>query len=50
MGLDEKGFNRLVKFIWDGISVNGRQDIFKVWKYLASHGMYHKRFLVCKIH
>ena len=30
--------------------MNGQKNVFKGWKDIDSHGMYHKRSLVWKIH
>ena len=50
VGLDEEGANGLGKFIRVVIVGNGRHGLFKGWKDIDSHGMYHKRSLVWKIH
>ena len=50
MEIDEEGANGMGEFIRVGITGNGKYDLFKVWKYIASHSMSHNRYLVWEIH
>ena len=50
VGLNEEGTNGLGKYIWGGITGNGRYNLLKERKDIDGHIIYHKRSLVWKIH